>query len=158
MSTGEPGVAGTARRVGVYYAWSRPTERTAPLGVIENRFPALFESRRILYPRLADPDRFDQGIGGFLEHILRRNFADFVEGTRVATGTPVLEAERAAGDGMHTPLTREVVSGLDTLRAGPRPAGCETVHNPADRSTRAGSRIPWPEKPGRGTRRMLSGR
>jgi hypothetical protein len=118
VSTGEPGVAGTAGRVGVYYAWSRPAERTAPLGVIENRFPALFESRRMLYPRyreLADPDRFDQGIGGFLEHILSRNFADFVERTRIATGTPVLEAERVAADGTHTPLTREVVSDLDTL-------------------------------------------
>ena len=75
---------------GVYYAWNRPAETTAPLGVIENRFPALFESRRILYPRyaeLADPERFDQGIGGFLDHILRRNFVDFVERTRIAVGT-----------------------------------------------------------------------
>lgn len=115
MSTGEPGTAG---RVGVYYAWSWPAETTAPLGVIENRFPTLFESRRILYPRyteLADPDRFDQGIGGFLTHILRHNFADFVERTSVATGKPVLELERVAADGTRTPLARGLVSGLDTL-------------------------------------------
>ncbi|ASS58052.1 hypothetical protein [Rhizobium leguminosarum] len=51
-----------ARRIAIYYAWSRPDETGAPLDVIENRFPALFESRRMLYPRfeeLSDPSRFD---------------------------------------------------------------------------------------------------
>ncbi len=33
------------RTVVVYYAWSRPGEVEAPLEVIENRFPTLFESR-----------------------------------------------------------------------------------------------------------------
>ena len=33
------------RKVVVYYAWSRPGEVEAPLEVIENRFPTLFESR-----------------------------------------------------------------------------------------------------------------
>ena len=48
------------RKVVVYYAWSRPGEVEAPLEVIENRFPTLFESRRMLYPRfeaLSDPAR-----------------------------------------------------------------------------------------------------
>ena len=128
VSTREPGAAaiaspdpvrpGAARRVGVYYAWNRPAETTAPFAVIENRFPALFESRRILYPRyaeLADPDRFDQGIAGFLDQILCRNFAEFVEGTRVATGKPVPEVERVAADGRRTPLSDKLVAGLDTL-------------------------------------------
>ena len=103
---------GSARRVGVYYAMSRPAETTAPLGVIENRFPALFESRRMLYPRyaeLGDPDRFDQGIGGFIEHIWRRNFDEFAARAGAATGAPVLEAERTAADGASTPLARELV-------------------------------------------------
>jgi hypothetical protein len=63
------------RKVVVYYAWSRPGEIEAPLGVIENRFPTLFESRWMGYPRfdeLADPDQFDQSIGGFLDHIMKR--------------------------------------------------------------------------------------
>ncbi|WP_245412163.1 hypothetical protein [Methylocella silvestris] len=38
-----------ARRVALYYAWSRPGETGAPLSIIENRFPALFESRRMLW-------------------------------------------------------------------------------------------------------------
>jgi hypothetical protein len=128
VGTGDPGGPavtspdspgpGAARRVGVYYAWTRPGETTAPLGVIENRFPTLFESRRILYPRyaeLADPDRFDQGIGGFLDQIRRRNFVDFVERAQVAARTPVLESERVTADGTLTPLTGELVAGLDTL-------------------------------------------
>jgi hypothetical protein len=107
-----------SRRVGVYFAWSRPAETAAELGVIENRFPALFESRRMLYPRyaeLADPDRFDQGIGGFIENILRRNFVEFIEQAGKATGAPVLEVERVGADGTRTPLSAELVSGLDTL-------------------------------------------
>lgn len=62
----------TGHRVAIYYAWSRPGERSAPLTVIEDRFPTLFESRRMLYPRLAelsDPIRFDQTVTGFLDHI-----------------------------------------------------------------------------------------
>jgi hypothetical protein len=59
----------------IYCAWSRLGETTAPLEVIENRFPTLFEGRRMLYPRFAefaDPARYDQGIGGFLDHFQRR--------------------------------------------------------------------------------------
>ena len=64
------------RKLAFYYAWSRPGEIGAPLPVIENRFPALFESRRMLYPRFeefSDPSRFDQGIAGFLDHIMKAN-------------------------------------------------------------------------------------
>jgi hypothetical protein len=81
----------TARRVGVYYAMSSPAETTA------------------------DPDRFDQGIGGFIEHIWRRNFDEFVARAGAAAGPPVLEAERVAADGTPAPLAGEFVSGLDTL-------------------------------------------
>ena len=42
------------RKVVVYYAWSRPGEIGAPLEVIENRFPTLFESRRMVYPRFEE--------------------------------------------------------------------------------------------------------
>jgi hypothetical protein len=34
------------RQVAWYFAWSRPDEVTAPLGILEDRFPALFELRR----------------------------------------------------------------------------------------------------------------
>jgi hypothetical protein len=46
------------RQVALYFAWSHPDEIAAPLGVLEDRFPALFETRRMFWPRFeqfADP-------------------------------------------------------------------------------------------------------
>ncbi|KXU88852.1 hypothetical protein CI15_10445 [Paraburkholderia monticola] len=106
------------RRVLVYYAWSRPAESAAPLHVIDDRFPALFESRRTSFPQFhefADPQRFDQGIAGFLDHIMKRNFAAFVELASGLTGHAVREIERVADDGTLTPLGPEVLDGVDTL-------------------------------------------
>ena len=108
----------TGRRVAIYYAWSRPGETGAPLTVIENRFPALFESRRMLYPRLeelSDPSRFDQTVAGFLDHILKKNFAAFVEQAGAQTGQPVAELERVSDDGRLVSLDDEFVNTVDTL-------------------------------------------
>lgn len=55
------------RRVLLYFAWSRPAETGAPFAVIDDRFPTIFELRRLFYPkfeRLSDRDRVDQGIAG----------------------------------------------------------------------------------------------
>lgn len=105
-------------RVALYYAWDRPGETGAPLAVIENRFPALFESRRMLYPHfeeLSDPARFDQGIAGFLDHIMRRNFTAFVEQASALAGNPVLEIERGGDDGRRMPMDGSWLDGVDTL-------------------------------------------
>jgi len=105
------------RKVVVYYSWSRPGETGAPLEVIENRFPALFESRRMLYPRfedLSDPARFDQGVAGFLDHIMKANFVAFLEQAKAA-GRPVIEVERIADDGACTTIDAELLDGADTL-------------------------------------------
>lgn len=102
----------------MYFAWSRQGETSAPLHVIENRFPALFESRRMLYPRyadLADPERYDQGIGGFLDHIQRRNFVAFAGLAGSLTGAPAVEVERADAEGVLHPVTPELLSGVATL-------------------------------------------
>jgi hypothetical protein len=106
------------RKVVVYYAWSRPGEIEAPLEVIEDRFPTLFESRRMLYPRyeaLSDPARFDQSIGGFLDHIMKQNFAAFVEQAGAQTSRPVVEIERVADNGALTALDAALSDGADTL-------------------------------------------
>ncbi|MFT4067257.1 hypothetical protein [Paraburkholderia sp.] len=106
------------RKVLVYYAWSRPAESGAPLHVIEDRFPALFESRRTGFPQFhefADPQRFDQGIAGFLDHIMKRNFTTFVELASGLTGHEVRQTERVADDGTLTPLSADVLDGMDTL-------------------------------------------
>src|SRR5580698_7431557 len=93
-------------RAMIYYAWSRLGETTAPLEVIENRFPALFEGRRMLYPRFAefaDSARYDQGIGGFLDHFQRPGFVAFADLAGTLTGLPVAEIERADAAGVQTP-------------------------------------------------------
>src|SRR3984885_9681556 len=108
----------TERSLAFYYAWSRPGETGAPLPVIENRFPALFESRRLLYPRfeeLSDPSRFDQGIAGFLDHIMKANFAEFIAEAAAQTGGPVVEVEREVAERARTPLDGGILNAIDTL-------------------------------------------
>ncbi len=39
------------RQVLLYFAWSRLGETQAPLAQIEDRFPALFELRRMFFPK-----------------------------------------------------------------------------------------------------------
>ncbi len=105
------------RRVLLYFAWSRPAETEAPIFVIEDRFPAVFELRRIFYPKfehLADRSQIDQGIGGFLDHIQKPNFQAFAQLAQELTGNPVLVVERVTDMGVITPLD-EVLVGVDTL-------------------------------------------
>ena len=42
------------RQVLLYFAWSRPGETGAPLTVIDDRFPAIFELRRLFYPKFEE--------------------------------------------------------------------------------------------------------
>jgi hypothetical protein len=106
----------TGRRVIVYYAWSKPEEAGAPLEIIDNRFPTLFESRRMLHPtfeELSDPARFDQSVAGFLDNILKRNYAAFVEQASTETGLPVVQVERIAGNGRKTVLDANLLEAAD---------------------------------------------
>ncbi|EIF34911.1 hypothetical protein BCh11DRAFT_02720 [Burkholderia sp. Ch1-1] len=106
------------RQVLVYYAWSRPGENGAPLHVIEDRFPTLFESRRMVFPRfheLSNPSQFEQSVAGFLDHIMKRNFTAFVDLAATLTGQSVTEIERVADDGLLTPLDAHLLRGVDTL-------------------------------------------
>ncbi|MEI9995050.1 MAG: hypothetical protein WDM91_10680 [Rhizomicrobium sp.] len=107
----------TGRQVALYFAWSRPDEAAAPLGVLEDRFPALFELRRMFWPRheqFADPAKFDQGIGGFLDNIQLRNFTLFADLVASWTGNPVRCAERRTDAG-RCALDAEYLAGVDTL-------------------------------------------
>jgi hypothetical protein len=107
----------TGRHVALYFAWSRPDEIAAPLGVLEDRFPALFELRRMFWPRhehLADPAQFDQGIGGFLDNIQLPNFKLFADLAASWTANPVRHAERRTDAGLSA-LDGEFLAGIDTL-------------------------------------------
>jgi len=105
------------RQVALYFAWSRPDEVTAPLGVLEDRFPALFELRRLFWPRFekfADAAKFDQGVGGFLDNIQLPNFKLFADLAASWTGNPVRRAERRTDNGFR-PLDSAFLAGVDTL-------------------------------------------
>ncbi|MEJ0007801.1 MAG: hypothetical protein WDM77_15910 [Steroidobacteraceae bacterium] len=106
-----------ARRVLLYFAWSRPAETSAPLFVIDDRFPAVFELRRLFYPKfeqLADSGAVDQGIAGFLDHIQKPNFQAFAEQAEALTGQKIIQVERFADEGSMTSLDA-VVDGMDTI-------------------------------------------
>src|SRR5580692_9230213 len=105
------------RQVALYFAWSRPDEVAAPLGILEDRFPALFEVRRMHWPRLeqfADPAKFDQGVGGFLDNIQLANFKLFADLAASWTGNPVRRAERRTDAGLCA-LDDAFLAGVDTL-------------------------------------------
>ncbi len=106
------------RRVLVYFAWSRPAETGAPLPVIDDRFPAIFELRRLFYPKfegLSGRDDVDQGIAGFLDHIQKPNFTAFSELAEALTGNPVVHVERVNDDGAETPLDDVLIAETDTI-------------------------------------------
>jgi hypothetical protein len=105
------------RQVALYFSWSRPDEVAASLGTLEDRFPALFELRRLFWPRLeqfADSLQFDQGIGGFLDHIQLANFKQFTDCVVSWTGNPVRRAERRT-DGGVCALDAQFLTDIDTL-------------------------------------------
>jgi hypothetical protein len=105
------------RQVLLYFAWSRPAETGAPLLVIDDRFPAVFELRRLFYPtfeRLSDRGHVDQSIAGFLDHVQKPNFQAFAEQTEALTGSPVIQIERITDDGAMTPLDSRL-DGVDSI-------------------------------------------
>jgi hypothetical protein len=107
-----------SRQVLIYFSWSRPGETGAPLTIIDDRSPAIFELRRLFYPKfeeLADAERVDQGIGGFLDHVQKINFSEFMELARAQTGRPVRQAERVADDGRIMLLDETLLAGVDTV-------------------------------------------
>jgi hypothetical protein len=107
----------SSRQLLLYFAWSRPAETRAPLAVIDDRFPAIFELRRLFYPKFeqfSDPDKIDQGIAGFLDHIQKPNFQMFAEQAEALTGRKVIQVERINDDGAMTPLDG-VLEGVDSI-------------------------------------------
>jgi hypothetical protein len=105
------------RQMLLYFAWSRPAETSAPLAIIDDRFPAVFELRRLFYPKfepLSDRGKIDQGIAGFLDHIQRPNFQAFAEQSEALSGHKVVQIERITDDGSMTPLTG-ALDGVDTI-------------------------------------------
>jgi hypothetical protein len=102
----------------MYLSWSRPDEEGAPLGNLNNRFGALFELRRVLWPKyeaLADSERFNQGIAGFLDNLLLQNYSLFREDMRIRSGNAVRIVERCTPDAKVTLLDGDFLDHIDTL-------------------------------------------
>jgi hypothetical protein len=108
----------TGRNILMYFPWSRPDEEGAPLGDLDNRFGALFELRRLQWPKyehLADTERFNQGIAGFLDNILLQNYSLFLDDMRSRSGNVVRIVERCTSDGEITLLDGDCLDGVDIL-------------------------------------------
>lgn len=86
-------------RVCMYLSWDREAETAAPLGDLNNRFPALFELRRVFWPRyehLAGAAT-GQDIEGYLQAIFTRNYDRFAAQAAELTGSPADRIERRTG-------------------------------------------------------------
>ena len=106
------------RNILMYFPWSRPDEEGAPLGDLNNRFGALFELRRLLWPKfeeLADIEHFNQGIAGFLDNVLLQNYAVFREDMATRSGNVVRVVERCTSDGKVMLLDGDLLDGVDIL-------------------------------------------
>ena len=109
------------RRVLLYFAWSRPAETGAPLAVIDDRVPAVFELRRLFYPKfesLSGRDDVDRGIAGFLDHILKPTFTAFVEHAEALACNDVIQVERVCELArLFNPFRRRTLTPLAVLDA-----------------------------------------
>ena len=102
----------------MYFPWNRPDEEGAPLGNLDNRFGALFELRRLQWPRyeaLADAERFNQGIAGFFDNVLLQNYSLFCDDMRQRSGNAVRIVERCTSGGKLTLLDGDCLDGVDML-------------------------------------------
>jgi hypothetical protein len=106
------------RKLLLYYSWNRPAETDAPLVDIDDRFPTIFELRRLFFPQfegLSDPGKVDQGIAGFLDHVQKPNFQAFADLALSMTGHAADQAERSGDDGSERRLDDGVIDGADTI-------------------------------------------
>jgi hypothetical protein len=108
----------SGRNILMYFPWSRPQEEGASLGNLNNRFGALFELRRLQWPRfeyLADMGRFNQGISGFLDNVLLQNYSLFCEDMRIRSGNVTRIVERCSSESKVTLLDGDCLDSVDIL-------------------------------------------
>jgi hypothetical protein len=100
----------------MYFAWDRPAEIGAPLGELDNRFPALFEVRRLFWPAYEALSHAPGGqdIEGFLEAIFLQNFSLFSKQVAALTGQPARQVQRRTAEG-EIPLDAALLDTVDTL-------------------------------------------
>lgn len=107
-----------ASRVCLYFSWHRPLEIGASLGVLDNRFPTLFEFRRAIWPFYewaADQSRFNQGISGFLDHVIMFDFEAFTKHVLDTTGHPVAVMQRTGDTAPVHEIDDDLLRDIDVL-------------------------------------------
>jgi hypothetical protein len=106
------------RRVALYFAWSRPAEIGADFGVLENRYPTLYEFRRALWPEfesLKQAPPFLQDISGFLDHVVLHDFQRFANLIKEVTGNEVPIIQRVGNQPPAKELDHDFLGNYDTL-------------------------------------------
>jgi hypothetical protein len=106
------------RRFALYFSWSRPSEIDVDLGVLENRFPTLFEFRRAIWPLYewaANPANYRQDVSGFMDHVILFDFQHFSNAISELTGQPVEVIQRLDDQPPVQELDEEFLSTVDTL-------------------------------------------
>ena len=105
-------------RVSMYIPWSYPAESSRELYELNNRFSAMWEVRRVLYPRYeemaGDPQSFMQGIDGTLE-LFHRDWEPFRDTVHEISGHPVKFSERIDSGGHISRIDDMMLEDTDTL-------------------------------------------
>lgn len=106
------------RRICIYFSWSRPQEIAAPLHVLDNRYPNLFEFRRAIWPfyeHATDPGLYKPDISGFLDHVILSDFRAFEKVVISETGNPVSLIQREGDTPPVQELDEALLAEVDTL-------------------------------------------
>ena len=88
------------------------------LGILENRFPTLFDLHRALWPvfeRLRDPSQFHPRIEGSLDHVILADFERFRQVIKTLTGHAVPVIQRAGDEPPTGQLPDDLSKNLDGL-------------------------------------------
>lgn len=108
----------SGRRVLLYFSWIREAEIAIELGLLEDRFPALFEFRRALWPlaeALAEEATYEQDVSGFLDHVVLNDFGRFRQVVSEASGHEVRLIERGDTWNSQRPIDASLLTQVDTL-------------------------------------------
>ena len=109
---------GSRPRVSMYVSWSYPAESGRELYELNNRFSAMWEVRRVAYPRYEEmagnPQTFMQGINGTLE-LFKRDWEPFREMVGELSGNSVPFFERIDAGGHRHMIDDKMLEDVDTL-------------------------------------------
>ena len=106
------------RQFALYFSWSRPAEIEVDLGILENRYPTLFEFRRAIWPMadaLRNPANFSQDVSGFLDHVVLFDFERFRQVIVEVTGNEVPIFQRESSKTQCQILDDNLLAEIDTL-------------------------------------------